>query len=239
MSDAARFKEAIDKLNKVREDTGLDRNGKKYSMVKDRVEQFRIVFGSEFGIDTNVDYHHMLTNNLVVCCAKIVDRNGQILASGHAMEFYGSNEITRTSVIEAVETNAIGRALAAFGFHGGEYASGNEMEKVRERPAVHGAGMEAKSSVINGADNGAYGAHTGSGLYIPGDDQSVWNQPHPHADMVLKNIDNAVDMRQLTMYWSELKPFRTMLQTQNAERLNEVRAAFATRRAQVEMGHSR
>src|SRR6478609_7020373 len=125
MSDEARFQKAIQQLNEVREQKGVDYNGKLYSTVKDRVEEFRKLFGSEFGIDTTVDYRQGFGNgSVVVANAKIVDKTtGTILASGHAMNHFGSDSVNTTSIVEVTETNAIGRALATFGLHGGEFAS--------------------------------------------------------------------------------------------------------------------
>ena len=49
--------------------------------------------------------------------------------TGHAYEKEDSSQINRTSALENCETSAIGRALSAAGFGGGnEYASANEVE---------------------------------------------------------------------------------------------------------------
>ena len=47
--------------------------------------------------------------------------------TGHAMEEKGNKGINKTSHVENCETSAIGRALAAAGFHGSEYASADEL----------------------------------------------------------------------------------------------------------------
>ena len=51
----------------------------------------------------------------------------QTLATGHAEEVRGSSNINKTSALENAETSAIGRALAAFGFGGEEYATADEV----------------------------------------------------------------------------------------------------------------
>lgn len=49
--------------------------------------------------------------------------------TGHAYEKEDSSQINKTSALENCETSAIGRALSAAGFGGGnEYASANEVE---------------------------------------------------------------------------------------------------------------
>lgn len=47
--------------------------------------------------------------------------------TGHALEEPASKGINKTSHLENCETSAIGRALAAAGFHGSEYASADEL----------------------------------------------------------------------------------------------------------------
>ena len=44
-----------------------------------------------------------------------------------ALEEFGSSFINRTSALENAETSALGRALAAFGLHGTEFASADEL----------------------------------------------------------------------------------------------------------------
>ena len=47
--------------------------------------------------------------------------------TGHSYEREGSTQINKTSALENCETSAIGRALAAAGYGGSEYASANEV----------------------------------------------------------------------------------------------------------------
>ena len=44
-----------------------------------------------------------------------------------ALEEFGSSFINKTSALENAETSALGRALAAFGLHGTEFASADEL----------------------------------------------------------------------------------------------------------------
>ena len=58
-------------------------------------------------------------------------KNITIIGSGLAEEVRGSSNVNKTSAIENGETSAIGRALASCGLHGGEYASIQELDKVK------------------------------------------------------------------------------------------------------------
>ena len=102
--------------------------GKQYSQVGTRVEIFRRHF-PEYAIDTEV---LKSDGDLVLVKASILALNDEseavaVIATGHAEE-NRKNGINRTSAIENCETSAIGRALAAFGLHGGEYASADEVD---------------------------------------------------------------------------------------------------------------
>lgn len=106
-------------------DTGITNiRGKEYHTVALRVSKFREAYP-----------HYALTASVVVrdqeCVvmqAQIADETGRIVATGHAEEYRTSSQINRTSALENCETSAIGRALAAFGFGGTEFASANEVQ---------------------------------------------------------------------------------------------------------------
>ena len=55
--------------------------------------------------------------------------------TGHAMEEKGNKGVNKTSHVENCETSAIGRALAAAGFHGSEYASADELVEALNKQA--------------------------------------------------------------------------------------------------------
>ena len=127
------------------------KGGKKYTMVKDRVEIFRKFFELDLGIETSIEY---CDDTFVRMKAVVTETqrhyNGEhytdhirVIGSGHAEELRGSTNVNKTSALENAETGAIGRALASIGLAGGEYASANEMEGVgrkeealKEEPAV-------------------------------------------------------------------------------------------------------
>jgi len=109
------------------------RGGKKYLEVKHRVTVFRRAYGANLGIETEVID---AGDKYVRVRAVIRDKLGNIVASGRAEEVRGTSPVNKGSALENCETSAIGRALACFGLHGGEYASLNEIvnhqEKVRK-----------------------------------------------------------------------------------------------------------
>ena len=97
--------------------------GKEYQTVALRVTKFREAFPL-----------HALTTSIVsrdadtvVMQAQVADETGVIKATGHAEESRNASQINKTSALENCETSAIGRALAAFGFGGTEFATANEV----------------------------------------------------------------------------------------------------------------
>lgn len=89
----------------------IDIQGKPYVMVHDRISHFREQHPDHALISeiiANGDNH-------VIFKASIVDKDGKVLATGHAMEKAGSTFINKTSHVENAETSAWGRALANFG----------------------------------------------------------------------------------------------------------------------------
>ena len=131
---ANKFHQAMDVVADLNKSHGvMQRGGKQYTEVAKRVEAFRMVFGGEYGIDTDIIHNDGQT---VVVKATVKDKDGFIVGSGLAEEIRGSSQITRTSAVEVCETSAIGRALASMGMHGGQYASANEMDGVKRKEAA-------------------------------------------------------------------------------------------------------
>lgn len=101
-------------------------HGKEYKTVVERVNEFR----------ADEKFQHCSIETEIIkfedpdCIIRAVikeNSNGTILATGHAHEVKDSTNINKTSHVENCETSAIGRALAALGFAGTEYASGDEV----------------------------------------------------------------------------------------------------------------
>jgi hypothetical protein len=117
------LKAAIDDLKQA---PRTNIKGKGYSTVATRIEVFRKHFGLEYGITTE-----LLTSpepDLVRVRATIHDPDGRVYATGMGEEDRRMGNINKTSALENCETSAIGRALAAFGLHGGEYATADEVQ---------------------------------------------------------------------------------------------------------------
>ena len=106
-------------------DTGIvNIHGKQYQTVAYRVGLFREKH-PDLSLITEVISRD---DDVVVMKAHIADPTGRIIATGHAEENRRSSQINKTSALENAETSAIGRALAAFGIGGTEFASANEVE---------------------------------------------------------------------------------------------------------------
>ena len=100
-------------------------HGKEYKTVALRVNEFRDEFADAMGITTEIIEAN---DKIVIMKASIINPEGFVVGTGHAEEQRNSTMINKTSALENCETSAIGRALAACGFAGTEYASANEVE---------------------------------------------------------------------------------------------------------------
>lgn len=104
----------------------VDIHGKQYKTVALRVSEFRSEYTIRDGwcIVTTV---HWADELVVIMRAEIISPQGQIVATGYAEENRTTKGINSTSALENAETSAIGRALAAAGLAGTEYASADEV----------------------------------------------------------------------------------------------------------------
>jgi len=99
------------------------RGGKKYLMVKDRINIMREGYGLDLGIETNL---LAADDKMVRVLATIREGSNRIIGSGLAEELRGAG-VNKASAVENCETSAIGRALASLGLHGGEYPTFDEI----------------------------------------------------------------------------------------------------------------
>ena len=98
-------------------------HGKQYKTVALRVNEFRSAY-QDWGIHTEVV---SVSDQSVVMKAWITDPDGRVRGVGHAEEWRAASKINSTSALENCETSALGRALAAIGLAGTEYASADEV----------------------------------------------------------------------------------------------------------------
>ena len=98
--------------------------GKEYMTVALRVQKFREAH-QEWELSTEII---KADEKVVIMQARIYTENGKCISTGHAEEFRTSSQINSTSALENAETSAIGRALAAAGWGGTEFASANEVQ---------------------------------------------------------------------------------------------------------------
>ena len=137
---------AIEELKKVPK---INIKGKEYATVASRVEIFRKHFPL-YSITTELIADD---EQRVVMKAEIKDENNKILADGYSEEIRGEGLINTTSAIENCQTSAIGRALAAFGLIGGEYASSFEVENaISQQNTSNSTNNTSKPSSINYKD---------------------------------------------------------------------------------------
>ena len=105
-------------------------HGREYKTVALRVSEFREQCPAEKGwsiLTEIVDRN----DQSVVIKAEIRSPDGLAVATGYAEEQRKASQINRTSALENCETSAIGRALAAFGLGGSEYASAGKLQHKR------------------------------------------------------------------------------------------------------------
>lgn len=108
----------------TKKDSGVvNIHGKEYQTVALRVKNFREKH-PDFTLSTEIVSRDA---EVVVMKALIADEKGRVLATGHSEEKRASSQINRTSALENAETSAIGRALAAFGLGGTEFATADEV----------------------------------------------------------------------------------------------------------------
>ena len=131
----------------------IEIHGKQYVTVAERVGKFRedLPIATGWGIVTEIISQG---SDAIVMRAQIQDPEGHVVACGHAEEKFGSTQINQTSAVENCETSAIGRALAACGYGGTEYASANEVQnaigqQVRQFPKVVSESAKQRERVSN------------------------------------------------------------------------------------------
>ena len=116
-----KYESCIDGLSKQQ---SVPQHGKEYFTVATRHNLFMKYFNDEASINTDIIPELCNDKQVAVKCTIYIKTKTY---TGMALEEFGSSFINRTSALENAETSALGRALAAFGLHGTEFASADEL----------------------------------------------------------------------------------------------------------------
>jgi hypothetical protein len=196
MADLSKTMDAVAELHKSH---GVQQKGGKfYTQVVHRMEAFRRIHGTDFGIDTQI-----LVNDgkKVVVKAIITDKDNRTVGVGMAEEIRGQGLVNTTSALENAETSAIGRALASLGLAGGEYASANEMDAVvrktdaiKQTPQVEVKEQEESSTSNNSSP-------------VPMSSDKMFDKINKHIQMIqrkqYKENKEELQLEELIAYFTE------------------------------------
>jgi len=144
-----RLQHAIDRIKNLDDSMKVNLKGKKYTMVAQRVQAFREAFGCGASIETEIV---VCDDTKVIVQATInVQRDGDwvCLATEFAEEYRGVGMVNKSSALENCCTSSIGRALAACGLSGGEYASSFEVDNAINNKAEAPAAPKQIAEPIN------------------------------------------------------------------------------------------
>ena len=129
-------------INDLKNSPKINIHGKPYTSVASRVEVFRRYF-PELSLITEIIYD----DEQRIVIKSTISLLDNILAVGHAEELKGVGKINTTSALENCETSSIGRCLASYGIHGGEYASHNEVSHaIEQQSTISQANSEQNST---------------------------------------------------------------------------------------------
>lgn len=181
MIDAARAENA----------NGIEmRRGKKYTSVAIRVEMARRHLGDLIGVESEIIHYGAEKGAPIVVRATIRGADGRVLAQGTAEEIRGQGQVNSTSALENAETSAIGRALAALGLAGGEFASANEMDAVDRKSEPAKAAPQLRADVRRAMEAQAPAT--------PFDDVP------PAVEAAMRAISEKRTLPELAKYWAQL-----------------------------------
>lgn len=125
--------------------TTVNIRGKEYETVASRVSRFKAEHKDDYAIRTILVERDAETVVMRAVIVKVKDGQELVMATGHAEERRASSTINKTSALENCETSAIGRALAAFGMAGTEFASADEVAT-----AIKNQGAQNGSTQLTG-----------------------------------------------------------------------------------------
>ena len=114
-----RREKCLSNLNKV---ATVNIKGKEYSTVAER-HRFLLKYFPE----TRIDELIVQSDDKSVTTKTTLYIGETPYATGHAREYFNSSFINKTSAVENAFTSSLGWCLAAFGLHGSEFASAEEL----------------------------------------------------------------------------------------------------------------
>lgn len=158
--------------------------GDEYNTVALRIHNFRNDH-PDWSIVTKI----IQNDDAVIVNAEIRDESGRVLATGHAEERRGSNNINKTNAIENCETSAVGRALAFLDYGGKNIASAEEMQRVEE-PA-HKANVDVIKTIQELAEEKGVSLDRITNRYEVSDIHALDADQAQNAIKRLKKIDAA------------------------------------------------
>ena len=224
-SNTAMINQALDLIQSLKETRGIkQKGGKLYTVVADRVEAFRRVTGDFYGIETSLVHYSPTNADEPVVVRAVIRRlsDGSIVATGHAEEWRSASYVNKTSAIENAETSAIGRALAALGLHGGEYASANEIDVAQTKQAHIEKKAEPKAEVK-------------TQVSIPVRDAvaTVEIKEKLFVEVVREFLPECKTVKDLTGFWTTNSGIITDLRSTDPAAFGEIKDMFAARKAAI------
>ena len=144
-------------------------HNKEYHTVAERIHLLNGLLGKqekEYSLNTELISWE---NGVVIMKATLTIITGEsvLTYTGHAYEVEGSSQINKTSALENAETSAIGRALSAAGYGGGdEYASANEVENAIHKQKFNPMTREQAKMVIDLSEHEAIEGDAAKGFDV-------------------------------------------------------------------------
>ena len=219
-SNTAMINQALDLIQSLKETRGIkQKGGKLYTVVADRIEALRRVTGDFYGIETNLVHYSPTNADEPVVVHAVIRRtsDGVIVATGHAEEWRSASYVNKTSAIENAETSAIGRALAALGLHGGEYASANEID-VAQAKRAHIENKPASTEVNIPVKDAVATVEVKEKLFV---------------EVVREFLPECKTVKDLTGFWSSNSGIITDLKSSDPAAFGEIKDMFAARKAAI------
>jgi hypothetical protein len=219
----------------------LELNGKSVTLVKDRIAFFRRWFNG-YSLSTNIVKWDAATGGRVVVSASVISDKGVAVASGHSETTRKGSE--RDFPVEIAETKAIGRALAALGIFGGEYASWEELAHLHPtsgqfKPVgVDDTGTVGNADAIEEKDSqGIFGKATTPEAQRNPESDDVHSTARSTAEKIssaiLASLMSKTDERSIARLWDLNEPVINNIQQKDPEVYKSLILAFNQKKESI------